>query len=82
MYGHNPNLRGSGEATRGECGRDAGKLNVGAYLEDVTAAEFCEEGGHGLVLEYELVTQLLELRLIQDRVLPDVGSNAEQREIC
>ena len=53
-----------------------------AYLEDVTAAEFCEEGGHGLVLEYELVTQLLELGLIQDGVLPDVGSNAEQREIC
>ncbi len=53
-----------------------------AYLEDVTAAEFCEEGRHGLVLEYELVTQLLELGLIQDGVLPDVGSNAEQREIC
>ncbi len=26
---HDPNLLGAGEATRGECGRDAGKLNVG-----------------------------------------------------
>ena len=50
MYVHDPNLLGAGEATRGECGRGVGKLNVGAYLEDVTAAEFCEEGGHALLV--------------------------------
>ncbi len=33
-----------------------------AYLEDVTAAEFCEEGGHGL--RADSVTKLLEPRLV------------------
>ncbi len=28
MYGHDPNLHGAEEATRGECGRGVGKLIV------------------------------------------------------
>jgi hypothetical protein len=36
-----------------------------AYLEDVTAAEFCEEGGHGLeVGEAQLIAECYELRLV------------------
>ncbi len=37
-----------------------------AYLEDVTAAEFCEEGGHGLeVGEAEALTDFHKFRLVQ-----------------
>ena len=72
MYVHNPNLLGAGEATRGECGRGVGKLNVGAYLEDVTAAEFCEEGGHGLIPAYFraiLGSQCLKFGLVENRIV-------------
>ncbi len=40
-----------------------------AYLEDVTAAEFCEEGGHGLeVGEAHSLADCDELRLVQGGV--------------
>ena len=42
------------------------KLDVGAYLEDVTAAEFCKEGGHRALVFYpERIEHLAELGPLQ-----------------
>ena len=84
MYGpmHGPNLHGAGEATRRECGRGVGKLNVGANLEDVTAAEFCEEGGHGSVpakLRPEFGSQCRKFRFLQSRIVEHVGHRKKSR---
>ena len=39
-----------------------------AYLEDVTSAEFCEEGRHGLVRRVYLAAEFLKARRVQDRI--------------
>ncbi len=52
-----------------------------AYLEDVTAAEFCEERGHGLVppnLFPEVSSQRLKFRLLKCRIVKRVGHHPDE----
>ncbi len=48
-----------------------------AYLEDVTAAEFCEEGRHGSE-SANPVAQFLKARLFQHRIGIDIRLNVTQ----
>ena len=50
-----------------------------AYLEDVTAAEFCEEGGHRTLLVVpKVVEQCAELGFIQYGITPRVRCELSQ----
>ncbi len=53
-----------------------------AYLDDVTAAEFCEEGGHELeVGEAEFLANFYELRVFEDWIVEDIQLEPHQNDI-